>query len=97
MDFLLQAVDSLQKGMLFIDHNLSASRMKYDAIVSQAPDISEREKSTLEMVLNNKTNAQMADALSVTQFSIKKYIHSLLKKFEVESRKDLLKKFGVKP
>lgn len=53
------------------------------------PDLSERERSVLEMIANGRTNAEIAQAMHFSYHTIKLVVSDLLAKFGVARRTEL--------
>ena len=57
---------------------------------SAAHDLSARERDMLRLLLEGKTNAEIADSLSISENTVKYHIRNLLQKTGCKNRKDLL-------
>ena len=57
--------------------------------------ISVREREVLRLVLAERTNAEIAGELFVTEGTVKYHVHNLLKKTNCNSRRELIEKFGM--
>lgn len=56
-------------------------------------DLSSREKDVLRLLLAEKTNVEIAEALFVSESTIKFHVHNLLQKTECKSRRELVQRF----
>jgi DNA-binding CsgD family transcriptional regulator len=54
--------------------------------------LSRREKDLLNLVMQMKNNRQMADALGLSDHSVRNYMSSLYKAFDVGDRMELIQK-----
>ncbi|MEL7002358.1 MAG: helix-turn-helix transcriptional regulator [Bacteroidota bacterium] len=55
-------------------------------------NLTSKEKEVVRLILNNKKNQDIADALFVELSTIKTHINNIYKKVDVKSRSDLIKK-----
>lgn len=58
--------------------------------------ISVREREVLRLVLAERTNAEIAGELFVTEGTVKYHVHNLLKKTDCANRRELISKFAEK-
>ena len=58
-------------------------------------DLSAREKEVLRLLLSERSNAEIAGALFVSESTIKYHVHNLLQKTGTKSRQELIRKFNV--
>lgn len=58
-------------------------------------DLSTREKEVLRLVLAEQSNTQIAEALFVSESTIKYHVHNLLQKTGCKSRQELVKKYHM--
>ncbi len=58
-------------------------------------DLSAREKEVLRLLLGERSNAEIAGTLFVSESTIKYHVHNLLQKTGTKSRQDLIKKYNV--
>ena len=56
-------------------------------------DLSSREKEVLRMVLADRTNGEIAEALFITESTVKYHVHNTLQKTGCKNRGDLLRKY----
>lgn len=59
---------------------------------TQADPLTKQEKSVLELILQDKTNKEIADLLFISLSTVKSHIHSIYKKLGVSSREAVKKK-----
>ena len=78
-------------GKLYIPERRhdQTEREKFMAF-SVAHDLSSRERDMLRLLLEDKTNAEIAAALSISENTVKFHIHNLLQKTGCRNRNDLL-------
>ncbi|MBE6017054.1 MAG: hypothetical protein E7233_05520 [Lachnospiraceae bacterium] len=62
---------------------------------SERHDLSSREREVLRFLLEEKTNKEIADALSISEGTVKYHIHNLLQKTSCSNRLDLLAAFSA--
>ena len=60
---------------------------------SHQHDLSTREREVLRLVLAERSNGEIAEALFVSESTIKYHVHNLLKKTDCKSLLELLKKY----
>lgn len=58
-------------------------------------DISAREREVLRMVLANHTNGEIAQALFITESTVKYHVHNVLQKTGCKNRTDLQRKYAA--
>ena len=58
-------------------------------------DLSTREREVLRLLLEEQSNTQNADALFVSESTIKYHVHNLLQKTGCRSSQELVKKFNL--
>ena len=58
-------------------------------------DLSSREKEVLRLVLAERSNAEIAEALFVSESTIKYHVHNLLQKTGCKSRQELIRKYNM--
>jgi DNA-binding NarL/FixJ family response regulator len=72
----------------FIDSNLGLMRGRY---VKPSPaNLTKREREVLDPLLENLANKEIADRLNISERTVKFHVSSLLEKFSVRRRTDLI-------
>lgn len=72
----------------FIDSDLMAMRARH---VNVSPaSLTQRERQVLDALLENLANKEIADRLNISERTIKFHVSSLLEKFSVRRRSDLI-------
>ena len=72
----------------FIDSNLGLMRGRY---VQPSPaNLTQREREVLDALLENLANKEIADKLHISERTVKFHVSSLLEKFSVRRRTDLI-------
>jgi len=95
-ELLTTAIRSVHRGKQFIDPALREQLLE-DMLVSKkealaVPELSPREQDILQMIANDRTSQEIADALFLSKRTIDHYRISLLVKFNVKSPTALIKK-----
>lgn len=72
--------------MLLVQHAKVTSKNTLDAI----DDLTPRELDILQMLLGGNDNAEIADALDITCYTVKTHLQNIYRKFKVASKTDLL-------
>ena len=62
-------------------------------VASTGPPLSPRERQTLELLLAGNAEKQIASRLSISRHTVHVYVKSLYKRFDVNSRPELLAKW----
>jgi len=72
----------------FIDSNLGVMRGRY---VKPSPaNLTKREREVLDALLENLANKEIADRLNISERTVKFHVSSLLEKFSMRRRTDLI-------
>ena len=58
-------------------------------------DLSAREKDVLRLLLLERTNTEIAQALFVSESTIKYHVHNLLQKTGARTRQDLVRRYNT--
>jgi DNA-binding NarL/FixJ family response regulator len=72
----------------FIDSNLGLMRGRY--VPPSPANLSQREREVLDALLENLANKEIADRLNISERTVKFHVSSLLEKFSVRRRTDLI-------
>jgi DNA-binding CsgD family transcriptional regulator len=70
-----------------------SEQQRFDEFAA-AYGISVREREVLRLVLTERTNAEIAGKLFVTEGTVKYHVHNLFKKTGCNSRRELIEQFG---
>ena len=54
-----------------------------------------REKEVLRLLLSERSNAEIAGALFVSESTVKYHVHNILQKTGCKSRQDLVKQYTI--
>ena len=81
----------LSRGF-FSGDDVSSEKMRFQQF-SARHDLSQREREVLQLLLEEKTNPQIAEALFVSESTVKYHVHNLLKKTGCKTRLELLSLF----
>jgi len=75
----------------------SAERQRSEREVFEAfclhNDLSSRERDVLRMLIDSRTNGEIAEALFITESTVKYHVHNILQKTGCRNRSELQKKF----
>jgi DNA-binding NarL/FixJ family response regulator len=96
-DDLVHSLKAVAAGGTLFTRSISSKVMKagegkagdLDAILA---DLTVREKEVLTLVMDMRNNRQIADALSLSEQTVRNYVHSLYDAFEVKDRMELIQK-----
>lgn len=80
---------SAEKGLEVI----RALRGTRDALLSNIPQLSARQRMVLAKLLENKVNKEIATELDITVRTVKFHISNLLQKFDCSARVELINRF----
>ena len=66
------------------------ARARAEVIAARFPQLSRREREVLELLLQNYSNARIADALSVSENTVKTHVRHIYGRLDLNSRQQLL-------
>lgn len=84
---LLAAVRAVGRGKTFIDPSVSSHLLRGQA---PAEEITSRERDVLRLLAHGLSNKEIANALSISDETVKTHVGSLLAKLQVENRQQAL-------
>jgi two-component system, NarL family, nitrate/nitrite response regulator NarL len=89
--YLLECLDHVSRGVRWIDPELSdrARQLAETLGDRDGPALSPRERQLISLVRKGLRNREIADQLSVTEGTIKIYLHAVFEKLGVSSRTEL--------
>lgn len=95
IDVLLKAIDTVSEGNEYFDESIK-QKLIQDSLFGKrktglAPLLTRREKEVLKLIINECTNAQIADALFLSLRTVEKHRTSLLQKLHVKNTAGLVK------
>lgn len=95
IDVLLKAIETVSEGEDFFDEAIK-QKLIQDSLSGKrktglAPLLTRREKEVLKLIINECTNAQIADALFLSLRTVEKHRTSLLQKLHVKNTAGLVK------
>lgn len=86
---LLECMDAVRSGQRWIDQELAVNVARVKAQAAAAPTLSRRERELVELVRRGLRNRDIAEAIGVTEGTVKVYLHALFEKAGVETRTEL--------
>lgn len=86
---LMQAIDTIAKGKLFLSDEAAASLRK--EIQTTTPLITRREKEVLLLIADGLTNIEIAEKLFISTATVETHRKNLLLKFEAKNTASLIK------
>lgn len=89
LDELVEAVDSVVKGKIFLSNETAATLRKPDQ--SSVPVITSREKEVLGLVAEGLTNNEIAQQLFISPTTVETHRKSLLNKFGAKNTASLVR------
>jgi DNA-binding NarL/FixJ family response regulator len=97
---MVEAVRSVHNGKVFLCHEISEVLVKHVVTPTEAQDVdpiallSPREREILQLLLEGKSNARIADALCLSPKTVETYRSHLMKKLGISDLATLVK-FGI--
>jgi len=96
-DHLLKSIDLLMKGEAVIPHNMASKLLTEFSTLAKkpvaSPDLSKnyqpltsREKEILQTLANGASNKEIANALNISEHTVKIHLKNILKKLQVNNR-----------
>ena len=96
---LLSCIRAAQSGEALVSPNIAAALMSrvgelaqlfadVESGISEAADLTPREREILELIGQGLTNQEIADRLVIEVGTVKNHVHSILQKLEVGNRQD---------
>ena len=89
LDELVEAIDSVVKGKIFLSNETAATLRKPDQ--SSVPVITSREKEVLGLVAEGLTNNEIAQQLFISPTTVETHRKSLLNKFGAKNTASLVR------
>lgn len=89
---LLEAIQTIKEGTCFIDSDLLDRALllaKAEARTSALDLLSPREREVAQQVVQGRRNREIAQAIHVTEGTIKIYLHNIYRKLGIGSRTEL--------
>jgi two-component system, NarL family, response regulator LiaR len=85
---LVDAIAAVQVGALYLDEKVRqvVTQLKADPVRSQPFELSDREMEVLKLLVEGHSNGAIAEALFLSESTIKAHIRSIMTKFEVSDR-----------
>jgi len=88
VDDFVETLDRIVKGASVIDPTLVQELVTARRVDDPLEDLSPREVEVLALMAEGRSNAGIARALSVTEGTVKKHVHSILTKLRLPETKD---------
>lgn len=96
-DHLLKAIDLLMKGEAVIPHNMASKLLTEFSAIANKPAsktdasgdyqlLTNREKEILQTLSNGASNKEIANALNISEHTVKIHLKNILKKLQVNNR-----------
>jgi two-component system, NarL family, response regulator LiaR len=85
---LVDAIAAVQVGALYLDEKVRqvVTQLKADPVRSQPFELSDHEMEVLKLLVEGHSNGAIAEALFLSESTIKAHIRSIMTKFEVSDR-----------
>ena len=83
---VLDAIATVQSGALYLDEKVRHVVQQLQSAPQPAFTLSKREMEVLELLVQGKSNGAIAQALFLSESTIKAHLRSLMTKFEVHDR-----------
>lgn len=86
-----QAIDVVQSGNIWLGQNIMQALIAQATILPRISDgwkdlVTERENETLKLVMQGLSNMEIAEAMHISERTVKAHISHLLEKFSVKDR-----------
>jgi DNA-binding NarL/FixJ family response regulator len=88
VDDFVETVDRIVKGASVIDPALVRELVNARRVDDPLEDLSPREIEVLALMAEGRSNAGIARAISVTEGTVKKHVHSILNKLRLPETED---------
>lgn len=97
-DVIAQAIAAIRQGNIWVGQNimqaliqgLSSDDMPPARDTSWRDRLSQREIETVEAILQGKSNREIAQAMQITERTVKSHVHHILEKLEAKDRLNLV-------
>ena len=94
---LVKALDKINKGQTFVPEQFASQEERRKNIEKNGqgdsfPNFTKRESHVLEKLILGMQNREIADALGITEITVKIHMSSILKKLGVENRTQAFRK-----
>ncbi|MDR9498388.1 MAG: response regulator transcription factor [Hydrogenovibrio sp.] len=97
-DVIAQAISAIRQGNIWVGQNimqaliqgLSSDDMPPAGDTSWRERLSQREIETVEAILQGKSNREIAQAMQITERTVKSHVHHILEKLEAKDRLNLV-------
>ena len=90
---IVAGLDAVQQGRRYIDPSVAATVVMLDQILSV---FTTREKEILNLIMRDKTNAEIAEQLGVQKRAVENYISRIYSKSGMSSREELRRYWKTK-
>lgn len=92
-----QAIETIKAGSIWLGQNVMQAMIQSLMINKQPSNgwktiLTEREQETTELVLQSKSNKEIAKQLEITERTVKAHLHNVFEKLEVSDRLALVLK-----
>ena len=89
---LISCMEKVLAGEVFIQEELKTDLIKYNNFTDA---LTHREKEVMELLLQHRTNDQIADQLGIKKRAVENYISAIYEKTGVNDRAEFTAKYGV--
>jgi DNA-binding NarL/FixJ family response regulator len=99
-DVLLRAIEKVNQGEVWLERSMVATALTGIWKSQQAPEVdphaekiaslSERELEVIDLIAKGLKNQQIADALFISESTVRRHLSSIFTKLEVNDRLELL-------
>ncbi|MBQ0051892.1 MAG: response regulator transcription factor [Treponema sp.] len=90
---LLECIEAVYAGEQYIGQELMLSLCSYNNVISA---LTKREMQVFELILQRKTNPEIAEALDLKRHAVENYISFIYEKTGCTDRSELMRKYGEK-
>ena len=88
-DVLCNAIEALKCGNKFMDPNINTRPLKKDAF-TMSQQLTKREKDIIELIAKGKSNKQIAEALFLSELTVKTHRKNIKNKLGAEGKAELI-------
>jgi DNA-binding NarL/FixJ family response regulator len=86
---LCNAIEAIKDGKKYMDPNINTRPLKKDAF-TMSQHLTKREKDIIELIAKGKTNKQIAEALFLSELTVKTHRKNIKNKLGAEGKAELI-------
>jgi DNA-binding NarL/FixJ family response regulator len=86
---LCNAIEAIKDGKKYLDPNINTRPLKKDAF-TMSQQLTKREKDIIELIAKGKSNKQIAEALFLSELTVKTHRKNIKNKLGAEGKAELV-------